>query len=103
MRTSMSTMMMPHSSTIEYVIRPVTPCGLAPCNLVHGELLLQIDEELDTFKEAEVEEVWQDVTGEEIKSIEENHTWRLIALPPEHRPIGLKWVYKVKKNTEGTS
>jgi macrodomain Ter protein organizer (MatP/YcbG family) len=22
-------------------------------------------------------------------------------LPPRQRPIGLKWVYKVKKNTEG--
>jgi hypothetical protein len=68
--------------------------------LVHGELL-QFSEEPDTFKEAEVEEAWQDAMAEEIKSIEENRTWRLIALPDEHRPIGPKWVYKVKKNTEG--
>jgi hypothetical protein len=35
---------------------------------------------------------------EEIDSIKSNKTWRLVPLPPGHRPIGLKWVYKLKKN-----
>ena len=35
---------------------------------------------------------------EEMDSIKSNWTWRLVPLPPGHRPIGLKWVYKVKKN-----
>jgi hypothetical protein len=39
--------------------------------------------------------------AEEIKSIEDNNTWCLVMLPPGHRPIGLKWVYKVKKGSEG--
>jgi hypothetical protein len=39
--------------------------------------------------------------AEEIKSIEDNNTWRLITLPPGHRSIGLKWVYKVNKGPEG--
>ncbi|KAF0910432.1 hypothetical protein E2562_002897 [Oryza meyeriana var. granulata] len=30
-----------------------------------------------------------------------NQTWRLVPFPPGHRPIGLKWVYKVKKNAAG--
>ncbi|KAF0889131.1 hypothetical protein E2562_022144, partial [Oryza meyeriana var. granulata] len=30
-----------------------------------------------------------------------NQTWRLVPLLPGHRPIGLKWVYKVKKNAAG--
>jgi hypothetical protein len=32
---------------------------------------------------------------EEMSSIEENETWTLVDLPA---PIGLKWVYKVKRN-----
>ena len=27
--------------------------------------------------------------------------WTLTTLPAGHKPIGLKWVYKLKKNTEG--
>jgi hypothetical protein len=34
-------------------------------------------------------------------SIESNNTWRLVPLPHGHRPIGLKWVYKTKRNTAG--
>jgi hypothetical protein len=43
---------------IEDVIRPVTSCGLALCNLVQGEQLLQICEEPNTFKEPEAEQAW---------------------------------------------
>jgi hypothetical protein len=38
---------------------------------------------------------------EEISSIKENNTWDLVNLPVGHRPIGLKWVYKLKKNPSG--
>jgi hypothetical protein len=34
-------------------------------------------------------------------SIEHNHTWELINLPAGHRPINLKWVFKLKKNEAG--
>ena len=35
---------------------------------------------------------------EEMKAIKENKTWELIDPPPGYRPIGLKWVYKVKRD-----
>ena len=34
-------------------------------------------------------------------SIEENKTWCLVDLPPGHKPIGLKWVFKVKRDEHG--
>jgi hypothetical protein len=34
----------------------------------------------------------------EIEEVERNNTWELVNLPHRHRPIGLKWVYKLKKN-----
>ena len=39
--------------------------------------------------------------AEEMASIEANQTWRLTELPRGHRPIGLKWVFKVKKDASG--
>jgi hypothetical protein len=37
----------------------------------------------------------------ELQSIEENKTWSLTELPTGRRAIGLKWVFKVKKNQLG--
>ena len=34
----------------------------------------------------------------EMQSIEENKPWSLVDLPPGHKPIGLKWVFKVKRD-----
>nr|GFB86050.1 reverse transcriptase [Tanacetum cinerariifolium] len=38
---------------------------------------------------------------EEIKSIEKNDTWELTTLPKGQKAIGVKWVYKAKKNAKG--
>jgi hypothetical protein len=39
--------------------------------------------------------------SEEINSIEDNNTWELVDLSVGHKPIGLKWAYKLKKNASG--
>ncbi|GLT90367.1 hypothetical protein SLE2022_083040 [Rubroshorea leprosula] len=38
---------------------------------------------------------------EEIKAIQKNGTWELVTLPEGQKAIGVKWVYKVKKNAQG--
>ncbi|RZB65513.1 Retrovirus-related Pol polyprotein from transposon TNT 1-94 [Glycine soja] len=38
---------------------------------------------------------------EEIKSITKNDTWELTTLPRGHKVIGVRWVYKAKKNAKG--
>jgi hypothetical protein len=38
---------------------------------------------------------------EEMDSIKENGTWSLIDLPPGHKPIEVKWVFKVKRDEHG--
>jgi hypothetical protein len=38
---------------------------------------------------------------DDLHSIEENKTWDVIDLPASHRPIGLKWVFKAKKDESG--
>ncbi|KAL7582697.1 hypothetical protein Lser_V15G42892 [Lactuca serriola] len=37
----------------------------------------------------------------ELSAIERNKTWELVRLPPGRRPIGLKWVYKLKRDPDG--
>ena len=38
---------------------------------------------------------------DEMTAIEANGTWELVDPPPRSRPIGLKWVYKAKKDVAG--
>jgi hypothetical protein len=42
---------------------------------------------------------WRAAMLEEMEAIKNNETWELITLPAVgHSAIGLKWVYKVKRN-----
>ena len=38
----------------------------------------------------------------ELTAPKANHTWTLTPLPPDQHPIGCKWVYKIKHNSDGT-
>jgi hypothetical protein len=45
---------------------------------------------------------WRRATLEEMKAIEDNEMWYLADLPLGRCTIGLKWIFKVKRNEEGT-
>jgi hypothetical protein len=66
----------------------------------HDDLCLFSGEEPGSFTEAEGERGWCRAMDEEMKSIIDNKTWELCQLPPGHRAIGLKWVYKLKKDAQ---
>ncbi|CAH9069840.1 unnamed protein product [Cuscuta europaea] len=54
-----------------------------------------------SFQEATRNKKWRDAMDDEIKSIVKNKTWELATLPPKHKAIGVKWVFKIKKNAKG--
>ena len=58
--------------------------------------------EPQTFKEATREEKWIEAINVEIKMNEKNHTWELVDKPQDKEAIGLKWIYKVKHNDDGS-
>ena len=58
-------------------------------------------EEPGSVDEALVEPVWKQAMNEEMECIIDNKTWALSMLPAGHRPIGLKWVFKLKKDPDG--
>jgi len=53
------------------------------------------------YREAADHQEWQDAMNKEMESIEKNNTWELVKLPVGKKPIGLKWVYKLKRNSNG--
>lgn len=46
--------------------------------------------------------MWREACKEEIGSIIKNKTWDLVNLPGGAKPIGLKWVFKIKRNSDGS-
>ncbi|WVZ61915.1 hypothetical protein U9M48_011722 [Paspalum notatum var. saurae] len=66
-----------------------------------GQLFAVSAEEPGTLAQAEQDPSWRRAMKEELRAIEENQTWTLTELPPGRRAIGLKWVFKVKKDEHG--
>ena len=55
-----------------------------------------------SFHQAVTDPLWREAMDKEIQALEHTHTWALTPLPPGKRPIGCKWVYRVKLNPDGT-
>ena len=72
-----------------------------PIELQYSGLCLLGEEEPSNFEEAKADPMWRRAMEEEISSIRKNETWKLVPLLNSHKPIGLKWVYKLKKDTQG--
>jgi hypothetical protein len=66
------------------------------------KLHLACTSESSTFVEADKYEAWRAVMQEEMKFVK-NVTWELVDLLHIHRPIGLKWVFKLKRTRSVTS
>ncbi len=86
--------------TLDNIYGPSTPIGFVPRNTV-GELMLTSADEPATFDQAKEHECWRLAMLDEMTSIESNGTWELVDAPPGVRPIGLKWVFKTKKDATG--
>ncbi|KAG7558463.1 Zinc finger CCHC-type [Arabidopsis thaliana x Arabidopsis arenosa] len=65
-------------------------------------LLLCLNNEPRTFYEANKSKEWIQACEDEIGSIEKHKTWDLVDLPEGAKPIGLKWVFKLKRNSDGS-
>nr|GEU62318.1 zinc finger, CCHC-type [Tanacetum cinerariifolium] len=65
--------------------------------------MLRIDpeDEPKNYKEASSDQKWIEAMKVELDFINRNNTWELTTLPKGHKAIGLKWVFKTKKDANG--
>ncbi|RVW59275.1 Retrovirus-related Pol polyprotein from transposon TNT 1-94 [Vitis vinifera] len=57
--------------------------------------------EPETFAEAFQNPDWSKAMKEEIAALKRNQTWELVPKPRDVEPISCKWVYKIKRRTDG--
>lgn len=69
--------------------------------IMDEELYLMGTVEPANYKEASGEKCWNQAMESEINSIERNGTWKLVELPVGQKVIGLKWIFKLKKDAAG--
>jgi transposase InsO family protein len=67
----------------------------------YSGLCFLASEEPASVEEAMKQQCWKDAMDAELKSITDNNTWTMAELPKGQQAIGLKWVFKVKKDPAG--
>ncbi|PKH48991.1 hypothetical protein CRG98_050339, partial [Punica granatum] len=70
----------------------------------HRVFLASLNSETEpkTYSEAVCDDRWRNAMLEEIRALEKNGTWIVEQLPARKRPIGCKWVYKIKRRADGS-
>lgn len=66
---------------------------------------LETGDEPRTYQEAvnsRDSKLWQKAMQEEYESLIKNDTWKVEPLPSDRKPVKCKWVYKIKKNPDGS-
>jgi Reverse transcriptase (RNA-dependent DNA polymerase) len=72
-----------------------------PIQLNCADVCLIGMEEPANFSEAIKDKNWNSAMTEEIGAIQDNKTWSLVQPVQGQKAIGLKWVFKLKKDSEG--
>ncbi|GAU31820.1 hypothetical protein TSUD_58210 [Trifolium subterraneum] len=65
-------------------------------------LSLMSHSEPKTYDEASKFECWNQAMRVELEALEKTGTWLLVDLPPTVKPIGCRWVYRIKYNADGS-
>ena len=70
----------------------------------HQHYIMSLSSELEpaSYQEATQHPCWRDAMKAEIEALELNKTWHIVTVPPHVKPIGYKWVYKIKRRPDGS-
>ncbi|KAL4019198.1 hypothetical protein IC575_022843 [Cucumis melo] len=58
--------------------------------------------EPSSYKEASTNPLWQQAMDNELQALAKTHTWDYVDLPPGKKPIGCKWIFKIKTHSDGS-
>jgi hypothetical protein len=65
-------------------------------------LSLLTETEPNSYTEACKHDQWTKAMQSELQALQQNNTWSIVPLPTGAKPIGSKWVYKIKRKADGS-
>ncbi|KAJ4793324.1 polyprotein [Rhynchospora pubera] len=65
-------------------------------------LITTVEQEPKTFNQANSRIEWRQAMAKEIDALATNNTWTLVPPPTDRPVIGCKWVFKIKRRSDGT-
>ena len=65
------------------------------------EFVEDIPSDIETLKKRSDWPMWKQAVDEELASLEKNDTWTLVELPEGRKVVDNKWVFKLKRNSDG--
>ena len=63
---------------------------------------ISTQDEPTSYKEAIKYPEWIQAMNEELQALELNNTWQVVTLPKDRKPLGCKWVFKLKRKADGS-
>ena len=98
---STSSPQLPSSQVLYPLSKYISYATLSPSHKTYS-LNLTSDFKLGSYAEAVKFECWRDAMTVDIRGLEENLTWKIVDLPYNAMPIRNKWVYKIKRLSDGS-
>ncbi|XP_035838297.1 uncharacterized protein LOC118485894 [Helianthus annuus] len=80
--------------------QPVSPSTSATAKMLRV-INLKVGIEPYSYSEAVKDTRWIEAMNNEMEALHRNKTWEIVDLPKGRKPIGCKWVYKIKYKANG--
>ena len=89
------------SSRVKYPVERLTYDSFVAKHYAYMTEIIKDKEPLG-FEKENLDEKWQSAMDEEMQALIENNTWSLVLRVEGKQPIGCKWIYKIKRNVDGS-